>query len=334
MAAAFVRAENIDGDSFCAFGKVITIGDSPLVINNGYAKKHPALATIESAADGKSRMHLFVPKPRIPPIPITMMERHPKGAQCFVPLGGDDWLALVADNADADTPGALYAFAAADIGLCYHKNTWHFPLLALSGQRFAVCDSGDIDDLQEYYYDDIRWLMHHTKNTHIKTSITNENAFMKVCANIAEESPWVAKAVWQHINNPADDDHAPDMATAFALAILRAEDAQQLQLIRKHPQLATAKLLSMHSASEQTAAGLSNLCAADADNFAKLNGEYGERFGFPFVCAVAGMTAADIIAELTRRTNNNAPNAAVCERGEALYQIFQIIRNRLRELPL
>ncbi|MGI9338141.1 MAG: 2-oxo-4-hydroxy-4-carboxy-5-ureidoimidazoline decarboxylase [Gammaproteobacteria bacterium] len=342
MTATIIRAGLFDGasglcHSFAPFGKVVAIGARPMIINNGYARKHRALAVIDAAADGKSRMHLFAPKPRIPPIPITMMERHPKGAQCFVPLGGDGWLALVADDDGAGAPGALSAFGVCgDIGLCYDRNIWHFPLLALSGQHFAVADNGDSDDLQEHYFDTIRWLMHSgggaAKDKVWQTmEELGENGFMDMCGGIAEESPWVAKLVWQNRDTLASE---ADLATAFALVILQADDDRQLQLIRNHPPLATKIPLSAHSASEQNAAGLANLPAQDDDIFAKLNGEYAARFGFPFVCAVGGLSAADILAEIQRRTNNTAANAAICERGEALYQIFHIIRRRLSALPL
>lgn len=338
MAATIIQTERLDARAFSSFGAVVAAGGSPLVINNGYAKKHPALAEIEAAPDGKSRIHLFAPKARIPPIPITMMERHPKGAQCFVPLGGAGWLALVAGNdaGGGGKPSGFRAFAVpGDAGLCYGRGVWHFPLLALTGQHFAVADGGDTDDLEEYFFDDIRWLVHNHngdnggggKDTTLPAGATSEDAFMKRYGSIAEESPWVAKAVWQNLN---DGDDSDNLATAFAFAILRADDDLQLQLIRKHPPLATTKPLSGNSATEQQKAGLANLPADDAKAFAKLNDDYAARFGFPFVCAVAGLSAAGILGELQRRADNNAPNAEVCERGEALYNICQIIRHRLR----
>lgn len=342
MAATIIRAETLGRHchAFAPFGKIVAAADSPVLINNGYARKYPSLAAIDAAADGKTRVHLFAPKKRVPPIPVTMMERHPKGAQCFVPLGGDAWLALVAGDDGADAPFGFRAFAVpGHAGLCYDKNTWHFPLLSLSGQYFAVADNGDSDDLTEHYFDDIRWLMHDDNgggggklaNWQTEIDKMGENKFMDIFGGIAEESPWVAQAVWHYRDTSSGE---TDIAAAFALAVLRADDELQLQLIRSHPPLATAKTLSGHSASEQNAAGLANLSAQDKDAFVKLNGAYAERFGFPFICAVAGLTAAEILGEIQRRANNNAANAAVCERGEALYQIFQIIRHRLRALPL
>ena len=332
MTATIIRAEKVNGESFASFGNIIAAGESPMIINNGYAHKHSRLAAIDAAADGKTAMHLFAPRKRTPPIPLTMMERHSQSAQCFVPTGGDDWLAVVADNGGDDKPQNLRAFAVGgDAGLCYGKNIWHFPLLALSAQHFVVADGGDSGDVEEYYFDSIRWLVCESKNSGAilkdNPAQMSENTFMQTFKGIAENAPWVAKAVW-HNSTAQAITGCRQMAAAFALAILQDTDDRQLQLIRHHPPLATATKLSAHSASEQNAAGLTNLTAEDNNAFAKLNDDYANKFGFPFVCAVAGLAAADIRAQLQRRINNNA----ITERAEALYQIFQIIGNRLRQM--
>ena len=328
--AAIINAENICARAFAPFGNLMRANGDATIINNGYAKRYAARAEINAAADGKARVHFFAPRARITPLPVTIMERHPRGAQCFVPMGGEQWLALVAEDGD-NKPANPRAFnIGGDSGLQYGKNIWHCPLLSLSAQHFAVADNGyGADDLQLHLLKEPVWLNAETQNGNDAIFANNpaqmsEDEFMRHFANIAEESPWVAEAVWQNGGATAC---AKQLANAFALAILKADENKQTQLVQNHPRLGVEKLesLSAHSQNEQSRAGLATLDAKTKASFAELNKSYENKFGIPFICAVAGMRAPDILAQLKLRLENEA----VVERAEALYQTFVIIARRL-----
>jgi OHCU decarboxylase len=83
---------------------------------------------------------------------------------------------------------------------------------------------------------------------------------------------------------------------------------EQLSLIMAHPDLvghATAVTLTPDSQQEQTAAGLGNLTPREIAEFQRLNAEYRERFGFPFIiCARENRKAAILAAFPVRLTHS------------------------------
>ena len=108
-----------------------------------------------------------------------------------------------------------------------------------------------------------------------------------------------------------------------------APASDQLALIRAHPDLAgraaVAGELSEASTAEQAGAGLDRLAPDEFARFTSLNRRYRERFGFPFVIAVAGLSKHGILAAFEARLDNDAD----AERREALRQIARIARLRL-----
>ncbi len=342
MTAEFLRAETISAAAFAPFGDVLADGGDAVFINDGYARKRAGLAKVDAGADGKTRMHFFFPRVRFLPAPIAMMEKHPRGAQCFVPAGGcaKPWLAIVGEDGDGGDddgnarPGGVRVFVMRGEGVCYKKNIWHFPLFALAAQRFVVADHGDGDDLQLHFFDEAKWIVAGDDGCDGNgdgcgvfvnpPSQMTKDGFMRAFGGIAEGSPWVAEKVWEA---GAAGDTVSALSQSFAFAVLRAEKSEREQLIKAHPPLASAKAggLSAQSQKEQSGAGLANVSAEEKREFAKRNAEYESQFGFPFVCAVAGLGREEILAALKRRRKN----PAAVERAEALYQIFLIIRTRL-----
>ncbi|WP_343587452.1 allantoate amidohydrolase [Herbaspirillum sp.] len=159
------------------------------------------------------------------------------------------------------------------------------------------------------------------------------SAFIAALHGIYEHSPWIPEraAVQRPFRN----------LTALKLALQKvvadASRAEQLGLIRAHPELAgkaaIAGELTAESTGEQAKAGL-NMCSPE--EFAalqKLNADYNAKFGFPFILAVkgptgAGLTRQQIIATFTRRLRNQPED----ELREALRQIGRIAEMRLNDL--
>ncbi|WP_343724616.1 allantoate amidohydrolase [Herbaspirillum huttiense] len=159
------------------------------------------------------------------------------------------------------------------------------------------------------------------------------SAFIAALHGIYEHSPWIPERV--ALQRPFRN------LTAFKLALHKvvtdASRAEQLGLIRAHPELAgraaIAGELTAESTGEQAKAGL-NLCSPE--EFARLqqlNADYNAKFGFPFILAVkgptgAGLTRQQIIATFARRLRNQPED----EVREALRQIGRIAEMRINDL--
>ncbi len=149
--------------------------------------------------------------------------------------------------------------------------------------------------------------------------------FVAALASIFEHSPWVAQRVTEL--RPFDSGIA--LHRALCEAVMEAGEAQQLALIRAHPELAGRAAirgdLTAASTGEQRGAGLANCTPEQLQRLNSLNGAYSSRFGFPFVLAVRGHTPDTVIAAMERRMSHDLNQ----ELDEALREIFTIARYRL-----
>ncbi|MDQ7079699.1 MAG: ureidoglycolate lyase [Paracoccaceae bacterium] len=145
-----LHPEPLSPDAFAPFGEVIEADPATAIeINDGFTTRFHALARATSDAD--VILSIFRGRPR--PLRVMMLECHPLGSQAFMPLGGRDWLAVVAARPE---PAACRAFLCrGDQGVNYRAGTWHHPLLVLGdAQDFLVVDrAGPGDNLQEVFFD-------------------------------------------------------------------------------------------------------------------------------------------------------------------------------------
>jgi len=116
--------------------------------------------------------------------------------------------------------------------------------------------------------------------------------------------------------------------TAMKQVVNSASTEEQLELLRAHPDLGTRARISAASSDEQSGAGLDNLNSDQYQLLQRLNTEYREKFGFPFLYAVKDSTKYDILRLLERRLEK----AAVEEFHEALEQVYRIALFRLQGL--
>jgi ureidoglycolate lyase len=142
---------------FAAYGDVIeTSGAAHYPINEGTAERYHDLALIDvDSGGGRPLINIFIGQPRPRPTAIRMMERHPLGTQCFMPLQEQDYLVVVAEGETAPEPDRLRAFLARGLqGVSYHRNIWHHPLLVLEADsRFLVIDrGGEGENLEEAFF--------------------------------------------------------------------------------------------------------------------------------------------------------------------------------------
>jgi len=79
---------------------------------------------------------------------------------------------------------------------------------------------------------------------------------------------------------------------------------------------------------EQSGAGLDQCSPQEFADFQRLNAAYNDRFGFPFIVAVKGMSRRDILDAFEARLGNDPET----EFAEALRQIHRIAAFRLADL--
>lgn len=149
-----LEIEPITPEDFAPFGDVLEATGAFVTINQGLCHRHHDLARLDFAG-GSSGISIFDAEPRVLPLALEMMERHPLGSQAFVPLSQNPFLVIVApDNAGA--PGQPRAFRTAPgQGINLLRNVWHGVLTPLAAPGlFAVVDRiGDAPNLEEHWFD-------------------------------------------------------------------------------------------------------------------------------------------------------------------------------------
>ena len=147
-----LTAKPISQNDFSAFGEVIETGSGPfIVINEGLCRRYSDLASFD-IVDGAVGLSFFQSELRAVPYACTLLERHPLGSQCFVPMGNSAFFVIVAPDEDG-APGPVQAFVAGPHqAVNIARNTWHGVLAPIEGTGlFAVLDRiGEGRNLEEY----------------------------------------------------------------------------------------------------------------------------------------------------------------------------------------
>ncbi|MHA3979456.1 ureidoglycolate lyase [Halovulum sp. GXIMD14794] len=151
-----IRIEPLTAEAFAPFGDVLEVsGDPDKIINQGNCGRWHDLAALDMDG-GRAGISLFNARPRALPYTLDMLERHPLGAQAFLPMTQEPFLVIVAPDAGGK-PGTPRAFLTAPgQGVNYHRGTWHGVLTPLSEPGlFAVVDRiGEGNNLEEHWLED------------------------------------------------------------------------------------------------------------------------------------------------------------------------------------
>ena len=106
----------------------------------------------------------------------------------------------------------------------------------------------------------------------------------------------------------------------------------KMKLILEHPELGIKKgqpkNLTSHSKQEQNRAGLDNLSDIEYNLLRGLNQEYMNKFKFPFIIAVSGLTKEEIFRNIRDRIKNSVE----IEFNTAINEIHKIAEIRLQNL--
>ena len=152
--------------------------------------------------------------------------------------------------------------------------------------------------------------------------------FVQRFGGVFEHSPWVAERAHGLELGPAHD-IAVGVWSALARVFRAASAEERLGVLRAHPdlagKLAQARRLTAESTAEQASAGLDALTDDERARFEALNTAYVERFGFPFIIAVKGLTRNEILDAFERRIENSRD----AEFETACRQVERIARLRL-----
>ncbi|MCP9627699.1 ureidoglycolate lyase [Rhodopseudomonas palustris] len=151
-------AQPLTAAAFAPFGQVIdTAQVAPRPMNAGMAQRYHDLAAIDVTGDGAQVVvGLVAAQPYRLPLRLSLVERHPLGAQAFVPLNAAPFLVIVCPD-EAGGPGTPQAFVTAPHqGVCYARNVWHGVLTPYgAAQDFVVIDrAGPGLNLEEHLFDE------------------------------------------------------------------------------------------------------------------------------------------------------------------------------------
>ncbi len=156
----------------------------------------------------------------------------------------------------------------------------------------------------------------------------DRTVFVAALGGVFEHSPWVAERVYEQ----APFASVEALHAAMVAAVDDASPAEQLALIRAHPQLAGRAAirgeLTEASTREQRGAGLDQCTPEEFARLTELNAAYESKFGFPFIIAVRGHTRGSIIDAMQQRLTNDP----LAEHAEALRQIARIASLRLGDM--
>ena len=149
--------------------------------------------------------------------------------------------------------------------------------------------------------------------------------FVAKLSDIFERAPWVAERAVAGRPFPT----VTALHDAMIAAVAAASAQEQFAFVRGHPELggkvARAGAMAEASRQEQGALGLDRLSDVEFSRFEAMNAAYAERFGFPFIIAVARHTRDSILTQFERRLCNDGG----AELAAALTEIGHITRLRL-----
>lgn len=169
---------------------------------------------------------------------------------------------------------------------------------------------------------------------HGKLSLAAANAlssaaFQDHFSGVFEHTPWVMDRI--AVQRPFAS--LAGLLAAMERVLAEADEAAKLALLQAHPVLggaaARAGRVTAESASEQASHGLDRMAGGEERDFAALNQDYLERFGFPFIIAVKGQRdRAAILAALRQRIASDMAT----ERATALAEVVKIATFRIEAL--
>ena len=158
-----------------------------------------------------------------------------------------------------------------------------------------------------------------------KINNLSQSEFIKVFANIFENTRWIAKELY--LQKPFND--FKELSSKMLGIFENATKEKKLEILKNHPDLGNKtkiSLLTSDSLKEQSGAGLDQCTEEEFNEFKKLNNAY-KKFGFPFIFAVKGKTRVEILNNFRKRVSSTPK----IEFNEAAKQVKLIAKLRLED---
>ena len=152
----------------------------------------------------------------------------------------------------------------------------------------------------------------------------NKSDFLSIFGNVFEKTEWIAEKVFEL--KPFKNFN--DLSSKLLDFYENSHKEKILIIFNSHPELAVAKKLTSESKLEQAGANLNECTVEEFKEFKKLNLEYKNKFGFPFIIAVKGKSKTEILNNFRQRILNNIES----EFEEAKNQVKKIATFRLNEI--
>ncbi|MDI3404193.1 2-oxo-4-hydroxy-4-carboxy-5-ureidoimidazoline decarboxylase [Streptomyces cavernicola] len=154
----------------------------------------------------------------------------------------------------------------------------------------------------------------------------DHEGFVALLGSVFEHSPWVAeRAAAARPFAGVDALHQAMIAVVEGLPT-----DERIAFLCAHPELAGKEAqsgsMTSDSTTEQASAGLDALSPAELEQITRMNAEYRQRHGFPFIICVPRYTKQEILDEFRRRTAEDTE----AELAEAVRQITVITGRRLQ----
>ena len=160
-----------------------------------------------------------------------------------------------------------------------------------------------------------------------KINKLSRSEFVKVFANIFENTEWIAEELYNQIPFNNFEELSSKILNIFATTTKE----KQLKILKAHPDLANKtkiSLLTPDSLKEQTNAGLDQCTEKEFNEFKNLNDKYKKKFCFPFIYAVKGKEKKEILSNFRQRSLNDINVEFI----EAKKQVKTIASLRLNEI--
>ena len=148
--------------------------------------------------------------------------------------------------------------------------------------------------------------------------------------SIYEHSQWVPERLFSgDLNEIVDKKH---LQKKMQETVDNASKNEKLNLIKSHPELGNklqkSSDLTKFSKDEQRSAGLDQCSEEEFEILNYLNTKYRDKFNFPFIIAVKGLSKNEIINEMRKRVSNTKEK----EFKTAISEIHKIAKIRIQEI--
>ena len=157
-----------------------------------------------------------------------------------------------------------------------------------------------------------------------------QEKFIRHYGSLYENSPHIALEIYKQHSLNAES--PLEILTLMKDYVNKMEKELKMKLILEHPELGIKKEqsrnLTAHSQKEQKRAGLDDLSNSEYSLLSDLNKEYMNKFKFPFIIAVSGLTKEEVFSRIKARLKNSTEK----EFNTAIDEIHKIAEIRLKNL--